>query len=62
MTLRDHSIPSNGDINESKVSYLLLLYSCWCNMKMKSQLLKAEMKSLMKDPISLLSGLQRRST
>jgi hypothetical protein len=22
MTLRDHSIPSNGDINESKVSYL----------------------------------------
>ncbi|PWZ16489.1 Secretory carrier-associated membrane protein 4 [Zea mays] len=48
-TLRDHSIPSNGDINESKVSYLLLLYSCWCNLKMKSQLLKAEMKSLMKE-------------
>ncbi|AQK69620.1 hypothetical protein ZEAMMB73_Zm00001d015823 [Zea mays] len=49
MTLRDHSITSNGDINESKVSYLLLLYSCWCSLKMKSQLLKAEMKSLMKE-------------
>jgi hypothetical protein len=26
MTFRDHNIPSNGDINESKVSYLFPRY------------------------------------